>query len=148
MDSARITVLIALSIKLLLVFINGVAGEVKERQYSVQEIREALKELPISWMAKKGENDDEKLPMAWMSKKAANVENENLPMAWMSKKAVGQKDKKASGELPMKFMWSKKSTDVCKRAIEVCSRSLNKRSKEEDILNALEGELKDKKVPL
>merc|ERR1712168_222920 len=103
--------------------------------------------LPVSRMAKKGA-DDTKLPMAWMSKKSANVENKNLPMAWMSKKSVQANDEKAS-DIPMRFMYSKKSTDVCKRAIEVCSRSLNKRTtEEEDILNELEGELKDKKIPL
>lgn len=54
-----------------------------------------------------------------------------------------------ASDIPMRFMYSKKSTDVCKRAIEVCSRSLNKRTtEEEDILNELEGELKDKKIPL
>lgn len=51
MDCTRITILIALSIKLLLVFIYGVSGgEAKERQYTVEEIREALKEVRILFL--------------------------------------------------------------------------------------------------
>lgn len=93
--------------------------------------KEVEENLPMSFISKKRSEEKSKIPMSLMSRKSTD---EEMPMSLMNLK---------KSNIPVRFMLNKKETEnICRRAIEVCSNSMDKRDAREKLIDDIKAAMK------